>query len=150
MHGLCRDCNISPADRDNIYISSGLKCDYITIHDIVGKTKEHTESFSFIPINNCFTHLSFGGYPRSIYGGTPAEIVHTVLLGLCEYIIESMELKFTLSAIDMISHVVVGIYKDSRRQSEHDLPDLDPFRNGLTSIKSLKDKEIFLEYIVCS
>ena len=43
----------------------------------------------------------------------------------------------------MISHVVVGIYKDSRRQIERDFLDLDPFRNGLMLAKYLKAKEIF-------
>ena len=48
-----------------------------------------------------------------------------------------------LSAIDVISYVVVGIYNDSRRQIERDLPDLGPFRDGLVPVKSLNAKDIF-------
>ena len=40
-------------------------------------------------------------------------------------------------------------YKDSRQQSERDVPDLDPFRNSLISIKSLKAKERFSR-ILCT
>ena len=53
-----------------------------------------------------------------------------MLPGLCEYIAEGMDLLFTKSAIDLVSSVVIDIYNDSRRQSERDLPDLGPFRNG--------------------
>ena len=38
-----------------------------------------------------------------------------------------MELTFTPSAMDLLSHVVVGIHQDSRRQSEREMPDLGPF-----------------------
>ena len=66
-------------------------------------------------------------YDRGIYGTTPAEIVHDVLLRLCEYIAEGIELTFTASATHSISHVVVSIYTDSQRQRERDMPDLGPF-----------------------
>ena len=47
-------------------------------------------------------------------------MLHVVLLGMCDYIAEGMELTFTPGS-------VVGIYEDSRRKSERDLPDLGPF-----------------------
>ena len=82
--------------------------------------------------------MSFGGCKRNIYGATPPEILHAVLLGLCEYISESIELTFTESSICMISQTVVSIYHNSRRQSEPGLPDMSPFKKGLFSVKSLK------------
>ena len=54
-----------------------------------------------------------------------------------------MDMTFTTSAMDLISDVTVSIYEHSRRQSERDLPDLGPFRNGLMSVKQLKAKETF-------
>ena len=87
--------------------------------------------------------MSFGGCKRNIYGATPPEILHAVLLGLCEYISESIELTFTESSICMISQTVVGIYHNSRRQSERGLPDMSPFKKGLFSVKSLKATERF-------
>ena len=143
MRGLCRDCDIKPADGDNTCISQELICSYHVMDTFVGKTEEELNEYSFLPISNCFHQLSFGGCNRNIYGATPAEVLHAVLLGLCDYIAEGMELTFTPGSMDLISHVVVGIYKDSRRQSERDLPDLGPLRHGLMSVKSLKAKERF-------
>ena len=50
---------------------------------------------------------------------------------------------FTQSTLDLISHIVVGIYKDSRCQSERGIPDLSPFKNDLIFVKLLKAKERF-------
>ena len=143
MKGLCRDCNVSPDDGDNTCIDKELICSFHMKQNIEGKEIDELNEWSFLPINNCFHNISFGGCDRNIYGATPAEILHAVLLGLCEYIAEGMEMIFTQSALDLISHVIVGIYEDSRRQSERDLPDIGPFRNGLMSVKSLKAKERF-------
>ena len=82
--GLCRDCNISRAYEDNTYIGSALKCDYITINEIVGQKKDHIEKYSFLPINTCFTNISFGGCLRDLYGGIPADKLHAIILGLCK------------------------------------------------------------------
>ena len=143
MKGLCRDCNISPQDGDDVCLETPLKCKFLTKDDVLNKTQEELDSISFWKINNCFSHLSFGGCPRNVYGGTPPEILHLFLLGLCDYIAEGMHFLFTKSAIDTISQVVVGIYADSNRQSERDLPDMGPFRNGLIDVKVLKAKERF-------
>ena len=45
----------------------------------------------------------------NIYGGTLAEVLHDLLLVLCEYIDEVINLIFTQSSLEMISHVVVCI-----------------------------------------
>ena len=143
MKGLCRDCNISPQDGDDVCLDTPLKCNFLTKDDVLNKTQEELDYISLLKINNCFSHLSFGGCPRNVYGGTPPEILHAFLLGLCDYIAEGMHFLFTKSAIDTISQVVVGIYADSNRQSERDLPDMGPFRNGLIDVKVLKAKERF-------
>ena len=67
---------------------------------------------------------------------------------MCEYIEKRMELKSIFSTIDIIAHIMVIIYKDSQCQSECDLSDLRPFRNGLMSVTSLNAKEIF-SWIYC-
>ena len=143
MKGLCRDCNIHPSEGDNTCIDRPLLCKYISKSDIEGKTKEELDEFSFYPINNCFSQLSFGGDPRGIYGATPAEILHAVELGLCEYLAEAVDLIFTQTSLDSISYVVAGIYRDNRRQSERDVPSIVAFRNGLTSVAKLKATERF-------
>ena len=143
MKGLCRDCNISPSDGDNTCVNEPLICKYITKTDIEGKNTEELNELSFIPIRNCFSNISFGGDNRGIYGSTPAEILHAVQLGLCEYIADAIDLMFTQSSMDRISSVIAGIYRVNRRQSERDLPNIGAFRNGLTSVAKLKAKERF-------
>ena len=118
MKGLCRDCDISPNDGDDLCIGTPLKCKVHTKETIVGKTEEELDQFSFFSMNNCFTQMSFGDCERSIYGGTPAEILHAVLLGLCDYIAEGIKLTFTESSISEISTTTAGTCKDSLRQSE--------------------------------
>ena len=66
MKALCRECNIPPDDDDNTCIDGPLICQYITKNDVEGKSKEELENFTFIPIHNCFSRLSFGGDPRGI------------------------------------------------------------------------------------
>ena len=60
-----------------------------------------------------------------------------------EYITEGMESTITASTMDIMSHVIVGIYEESRRQSEQDLSDLRSLKNNLMSVKSLNVKEHF-------
>ena len=101
MNGLCRDCNVSPMDGDNTYIGSHLKCKHTAVSDIGGQSDDHIEQYSCLPIDNCFTCISFGGYPRGIYGGTPAEI-YDMLLYLCQYVVEGVKLTYTQSALNQI------------------------------------------------
>ena len=144
MKGLCRDCNISPGLGDDTCVSiEGLRCTYHDKNTIEQKTKEELDAISFLHIKNAFSKLSFGGCERSIWGATPAEILHAVQLGLCEYIAEALDNCFTASALDTISRTLVGIISEGRRQSERDMPNLGPFRLGLMSVKSLKAKERF-------
>ena len=144
MNGSCRDCDIKPYDDDNICIDQELMCNFIKKYYIIGETEEQMEKYSLLSVRNVFHGLSFGGCSRNIYGGTPAENLHTIILGLCEHTLEVLEPTFTTSTIDMISDIVVGIYKDSSRQNERDVPDLGSFRNGLTPIKLMKAKEQFI------
>ena len=76
-----------------------------------------------------------------MYGRTSTEILYAILLALCDYIAEGMELISMQSALDLISYIVGGTYKYIRRQSEHNITDLGLFKNGLMSVKSLKTRE---------
>ena len=92
-----------------------IHCQFITIDDIFGKNNDEIKRYSFLPIKNCFHDISFGGCKRNIYGATLAELLHDVLLGLCEYIVEGRDMLFTKASIDLISNMVIGIYNYSRR-----------------------------------
>ena len=143
MKGLCRDCDVSPENGDDPCNDVSLKCNFITKRNIEGKSREELNQYSFLNIKNCFSELSFGGCERGIYGGTPAEILHALQLGMCVYVAESLEKLFTKSSLDLISNTVIGIVEQAHRQSDRDIPDIRPFRQGLMSVASLKAKERF-------
>ena len=143
MKGLCRDCNIEPQEGDETCLDTELLCSFIKKSDIEGKSKEETEALSYMNLHNAFSKMSIGGCDRGIFGATPAEILHAIQLGMCEYVAESLDVLFTDASLDIISYTVVGIYHNSHRQSERNLPGIGPFRQGLMSIKSLKAKERF-------
>ena len=50
MKGLCRDCNISPQDGDNVCLETPLKCNFLTKDDVLNKTQEELGSISFLKI----------------------------------------------------------------------------------------------------
>ena len=135
MKGLCRDCNAKPSDSDGTLIWEYLDCTFHKLGNIIGRTKEQLDKYSFLLINNYFHSISFRGCDRNLYVATPAEILHPVLLELCEYIAEGMEMTFTTSATVLTSDVTMGMYENSRWQSERNLPDLGTFRHGLMSVK---------------
>ena len=144
MGGLCRDCDVSPSNGD--LISDGdlpNECNFHTMEYLQSFDRKKLKKISFLPINNSFHHISFGGCERNIYGGTPAEILHAVELGLCEYIADSLTYYFSPKVIEIISTTIAGIVKISKRQSERDLPELGPFKQGLISVKLLKASERF-------
>ena len=84
-----------------------------------------------------------GGCNRDIHGGSPAKILHAVLLGLCVYIAKSINLTFTDSGIFKISTATAGICDDCRQQSERDLSCLVHLTKGLNKVKFLKAKDRF-------
>ena len=112
MKGLCRECDIPPKDGDDLCIDKELKCRFHTKETIVGKSQEELNHFSSYGIRNCFSNI----------GCTPVEMLHTVLLCLCDYIADGMKLTFTNSSISEMSNTTAGICKDARCQSERDNP----------------------------
>ena len=46
MNGLCRDCDISPYDGDDLCIGSQLKCKFHTKESIAEGNAEKLESYS--------------------------------------------------------------------------------------------------------
>lgn len=139
--GVVHDANIIPVIQFIIGDCKGN--DLHSKSTIEGKSKDELDDISFLHIRNAFSNLSFGGCERNIWGATPAEILHALQLGLCEYIAEAMDNIFTATAMDVISRTLVGIISEGRRQSERDMPNLGPFKLGLMSVKSLKAKERF-------
>ena len=54
MNGLFRDYDIYSSDGDNTLIGKELICKKITKEDIVGRNKDETDKYVFLPIQNYF------------------------------------------------------------------------------------------------
>ena len=80
MNSLYRDCDIHPLDGDNTCIGRCLICSFHQKLNNIGKTKDELEDYSFLPITNTCNQLNFGECDRGIYGATPTEILHFVLM----------------------------------------------------------------------
>ena len=88
-----------------------------------------------------FHDLPFGGCEYNIHGGTPPELLHIYQLGKCGEI--GRDLSFTDAANEVISDSFSMIYPIAKFQSERNMPKLNPFKNGISSVKSLKGTERF-------
>ena len=132
MKDLCRDYNISPDDGYDFCIGKQLTCKLRTKETIVGKSRKGLDAFTFSPIDNCFSILSFGGCQRNSYGITPAEILPPELY---YHIADGMQLIFTESSISEMSKTTAIICNKSRHQSERDIPYLRHFKTKLMSFQ---------------
>ena len=148
MKYLCDDCDMKPSNCDNTCVRSELMCKFMKYCNIMGRTKENFDKHYFLPIKSCFHDLKFGGCSSNIYGAISAKILHATLVGLLKYIIEGIDNNFTVSSLDLISHIMVGMYEYSCRQSERKFPDLGPLRNALISVKSLEIRTFSLGHNV--
>ncbi len=134
---LCRDCDIPSTSADDCRYN----CTPISMDDIKGKTKEQLQEMSHYLLDNAFWYLPFGGCFLNIHGNSMAEFLHNFEKGKCEEI--GRDLSFTDSANQCISDNFVRQYPFAKCQSERDLPNLRPFRKGISSVKSLKATETF-------
>ena len=134
---LCRDCNCPSNQASN----PTFQCRPISMNDIKNATEQELTDMSHYLIDNAFWDLPFGGCPLSIHGNSPAEFLHNVEMGKCKEI--GRDLSFTVAANACISEVFVKLYPFAKCQSERDLPNLRPFRKGLSSVKCLKATETF-------
>ena len=61
INGLYRDYDTIPSDDDTTCVEREHICVSHKRANIIGKTKDELDNYSFVPINNDFNHLSCGG-----------------------------------------------------------------------------------------
>ena len=132
---LCRDCNIPSSEADNV----NYRCNMASMSDFQNKTKQEMDAMSHYNINNAFHALPFGGCPHNIHCSCPPEILHNFQLGKCNDL--GRDLSFTDAANEHISTNFTRVYPFLKCQSERNVPSIRPFRDGISSVKSLKAKE---------
>ena len=134
---LCRDCNIPSLQADSVT----FRCEPTGMDVIRGKSVEELSGMSHYQIDNAFWELPFGGCPLNIHGNSVAEFLHNFQKGKCEEL--GKDLSFTDKANKCISENFVRQYPFAKCQSERDIPNLRPFRKGISSVKCLKATETF-------
>ena len=147
--GLCRDCDIKTVDAGN----PDVPCTFRTVASMLGKDKAYMDSISFNHLKrNCFDTLPFGASIHGIYGGTPVEILHSILLGLCVALSSSLDTKFTETFHTSLDCWTARIYQMYKHQSEKDVHRLSAFKDKLINPGSLTGKEklsrIFAVYLI--
>lgn len=132
---LCRDCNVpSQQGHDHMF-----QCTFTTKADFVDKSREELKRMSHHLIKNTFHEITNGDCPRNIHGNSPVEFLHQLLLGNCDDVGKC--LNFTDAAMKVLDKAICAIYPWANSQSYRMMPNLHPFRTGMTSVSALKATE---------
>ena len=96
-------------------------------------------SHHYIP-NNVFYDLDLGGDPRGIHGLCPAEILHTLRLGIFKYTIKTIQDKLTPTIQRQVNLLCKRVISVCSHQSDRDVPRTN-FHFGLGSITKMSGGE---------
>jgi Cobalamin biosynthesis protein CobT (nicotinate-mononucleotide:5, 6-dimethylbenzimidazole phosphoribosyltransferase) len=80
---LCRDCNMTTQNADN----PDIPCKFHKQRDLALLPPDTLKTLSFLHVeNNAFKGIEFGASPYGINCATAIDIIHSVLIGLLEYL----------------------------------------------------------------
>ena len=143
---LCRYCNISFEKSDDIshpyeYIKQNDIVQLLQIPDMKVATSALNEiSYHYVP-NNAFHTLDMGGDPRGIHGICPAEVLHTLRLGIFKYAVTCLtEEELLPQAQFKFDKLVKKISTACSHQSDRDVPRTN-FQSGVSSFSKITGNE---------
>ena len=145
--GVCRDCNITYQHCHN----HKYQCNYMSRNVVknMGNLERNKANFYDVGIN-CFDHISFGGDNLGINGSSPPEPLHQWYLGVVSFMIEYFLSHMTIKAKDYLNVTVRSLAVSHGRQSERNIPNINPFVVGLEKLKLTgmeKGAQLFVLYI---
>ena len=136
--GLSRDCDCTLASSDDPMV----KCNMVKQRDIELMNKVQLEDISFRNLKkNAFSGLDYGANVWGINRATPPEPLHLILLGICMTLIESLYSELPAKAMVKLDEQVAKISSEYGRQSDRNMPDIRPFRSGLSKPSRLTAKQ---------
>ena len=154
---FCRYCDISVNNSDSTscpfqYTKQSQIIKLLQITDVKQSTRAINEiSYHYVP-NNVFHTLDMGGDPRGIHGICPAEILHTLRLGIFQYsvrcLIDEYLYKTFKKKLDILA---TKTSKLCAHQSDRDVP-RTMFKSGvcaLTKITGSETSVVVLLIIMC-
>jgi hypothetical protein len=125
--GLCRDCNMTTANADNPNIS----CQFLKQSDLAGLNSEELRKMSFLRVPDyVFNRLSFGVSPYGINGATAIDIIHSILIGIMEYLYNTFIDQLTAKQYVELSKTVAFIATFCSKGMPG-FPRIDHFKKGL-------------------
>ena len=147
-HHLCRDCNCTQESGDDPLV----QCTFHKQSDIEKLTAKECQEISFRKLTlNAFLGMCFGANPYGINIATPPEALHAILLGLCIRLVESLISELPKRAQEELDKLVAKIAMKFHRQSDREMPDLKPFKSGLSNTSRLTAKQkyarVFIIYL---
>ena len=163
VHRPVRICNCDWNDLDSSVLGCQMvvsdeildcvdECmDYIVRREDVQYHRQRAKEISqnlHIPI---FRNISFGGDIHGIFGATPFEVLHTLLLGIMKYVLKTLfNYKSIPSTSNPISNSVLNTVQferririlsmASKRQSDRNFPRA-MFNSGVTSLSGINGQE---------
>lgn len=124
--GLCRDCDMTTNLADN----PKIPCEFIKQKELALLPEEDLKLKSFFHVGtSAFEDLPFGASPYGINCATAVDVIHSILLGLVEYLYTTFTDQLTGSQWKELSNVVTFIA--SYCGSIPGFPRTDHFKKGL-------------------
>ena len=147
-HHLCRDCNCTKESGDDPFV----QCTFHKQSTIQNMSEKECKDISFRKLTcNAFYDMCFGANPYGINIATPPEALHAILLGLCIRLVESLISELPKRAQEELDNLVARIAMQFHRQSDREMPDLKPFKSGLSNTSRLTAKQkyarVFIIYL---
>ena len=115
-------------------------------------TEKECKEISFRKLTcNAFFDMCFGANPYGINIATPPEALHAIMLGLCIRVVESLISELPKRAQIELDNLVARLAMKFHRQSDREMPDLKPFKSGLSNTSRLTAKQkyarVFIIYL---
>ena len=142
---LCCYCNTPFDETDNPYFLYDYtkQEDIVKIHQIMdvkdSRNKLNEISYHHVP-NNAFHQLDLGSDSRGINGICPAEVLHTLWMGIFKYTIEEAVVELSDKGKKMLNQLVFHISMLCSYQSDRDVP-RTMFKNGITTLSKVTGAE---------
>ena len=144
-------CNCRCVSQEKIHQTIATCIANIQDHHEVVKNRAIAQKLSQHLVIPCFFHMSFGGNPSGIFGSTPFELLHTLLLGIIKYVFKSLFNYVTTSDIAgetekkpfqaaEFERRICILSHASKRQSDRQMP-RSVFNTGVTQMSGIQGQD---------
>ena len=125
---LCRDCNCPSSKLADV----DFPCAFTRRSTIKSMSSREARRKCYYKIgNNAFDYMIMGFDEYGINGLSPSEFLHQFLLGVLKDLNETFFNSITSKGLQILDRVAKYIALNWHRQSDKDMPNLQPFKEGI-------------------